>query len=149
MDVQSGHHWRLLVRYLKPQRFRVVLLTILLFGSITLQLLNPQVIRYFIDTTQTGSTLPVLLLAAGLFIALAVLQRVVAFSATYVAENTGWIATNALRTDLTLHCLQLDMPFHKEHTLGELIERIDNDVTALANFFSQFIIKVVGNALLL
>ena len=36
------------------------------------------------------------------------------------------------------------MGFHKDHTPGELIERIDGDVTALANFFSAFIIKVVG-----
>ncbi|MGH7463311.1 MAG: ATP-binding cassette domain-containing protein, partial [Longimicrobiales bacterium] len=40
------------------------------------------------------------------------------------------------------------MPFHKQHVPGELIERIDGDVTALANFFSQFVIRVLGNALL-
>ena len=28
--------------------------------------------------------------------------------ATYTAENIGWTATNALRADLTLHCLRLD-----------------------------------------
>src|SRR5581483_7779800 len=149
MAVQFEHYWRLLVNYLKPQIFHVVLLTLLLFVSIGLQLVNPQVIRYFIDTTQSGGALLVLLLAAGAFIALSVLQRIVAFSSTYVATNIGWIATNAMRTDLALHCLQLDMSFHKQHTPGELIERLDNDVTALANFFSQFIIKVAGNALLL
>ncbi len=149
MSVQFERHWRLLVTYLKPQWLRVVLLSALLFCSIGLQLIDPQVIRYFIDTTQAGGPLKVLLIAAGLFIALALLQRVVAFSSTYAAENTGWTATNALRADLTLHCLQLDMSFHKKHTPGELIERIDNDVTALASFFSQFVIKVVGNALLI
>ena len=41
------------------------------------------------------------------------------------------------------------MGFHKAHTPGELIERIDGDVIALSNFFSAFIIKVVGNATLL
>jgi ATP-binding cassette, subfamily B, bacterial len=149
MSAQFERHWRLLVTYLRPQWLRVVLLSALLFCSIGLQLINPQVIRYFIDTTQAGGPLKVLLIAAGLFIALALLQRVVAFSSTYAAENTGWTATNALRADLTLHCLQLNMSFHKKHTPGELIERIDNDVTALASFFSQFVIKVVGNALLI
>jgi ABC-type multidrug transport system fused ATPase/permease subunit len=46
------------------------------------------------------------------------------------------------------HCLRLDLPFHKTHTPGELIERIDGDVTLLANFFSQFTINILGNALL-
>ena len=33
--------------------------------------------------------------------------------------------------------------------LGELIERIDGDVTELSNFFSQLVIRVLGNILLL
>ena len=37
------------------------------------------------------------------------------------------------------------MGFHKSTTPGELIERIDGDVTALSNFFSAFMIRVVGN----
>ena len=40
------------------------------------------------------------------------------------------------------------MSFHKKRTPGELIERIDGDVTALANFFSRFVVNVLGNAVL-
>jgi ATP-binding cassette, subfamily B, bacterial len=149
MPVQSGRYGRLLVTYLKPQWGRVSVLAILLCGSIGLQIVNPLVIRSFIDATQAGSPLATLLPAAGLYIALAVLQRMAAFAATYLAENAGWAATNALRADLTLHCLQLDMSFHKTHTPGALIERVDDDVTALAQFFSQFVINVAGNALLI
>jgi ATP-binding cassette subfamily B protein/ATP-binding cassette subfamily C protein len=149
MHTQFGHYWRLLLTYLKPQWLSVVLLSILFLSNIALQLINPQVIRYFIDATQAGSPLSALLIAAGLFLAIAFLQRTVAFSATYTAGNVGWTATNALRADLALHCLHLDMSFHKTHTPGELIERIDSDVTTLASFFSQFIIQVLGNALLI
>jgi ATP-binding cassette subfamily B protein len=149
MHTQFERYWRLLVTYLKPQWPRVVLLSILLVGNITLQLINPQVVRYFIDATQTGRPLSALLIAGGLFLAIAFLQRAVAFSSTYTAENVGWTATNALRADLALHCLRIDMSFHKTHTPGELIERIDSDVTTLASFFSQFTIQVLGNALLI
>jgi len=45
----------LLARYLLTQWTRVALLAVLLFGGIGLQLANPQVIRYFIDTaSRTG-----------------------------------------------------------------------------------------------
>ena len=54
-----------------------------------------------------------------------------------------------MRTELTDHVLNLDMGFHKKRTPGELIERIDGDVTALTNFFSAFVIKVGGNVTLL
>lgn len=149
MHTQFGRYWRLLVTYLKPQWPRVVLLVILLLSTIALQLVNPQVVRYFIDETQAGRPLPSLLLAGGLFLAIAFVQRAVSFASTYSAENVGWTATNALRADLALHCLRMDMAFHKTHTPGELIERIDSDVTALASFFSQFTIQVLGNALLI
>lgn len=84
-----------------------------------------------------------------MFIGIALVQQVVAVLATYTSENVGWTATNALRADLAQHCLQLDMSFHNVHTPGEMIERLDGDVTALSNFFSQFVIQVLGNALLL
>ena len=61
----------------------------------------------------------------------------------------AWRATNALRQDLTLHCLKLDLSYHKAHTAGELISRIDGDVNTLSNFFSQLIIQMVGNTILL
>src|SRR5688500_8120294 len=41
------------------------------------------------------------------------------------------------------------MRFHNDHTPGELIERIDGDVTELATFFSQFALNLVSNGLLL
>ena len=44
---------------------------------------------------------------------------------------------------------QLDLSFHKARTPGELIERIDGDVTALATFFSRFVVNVLGNLLLM
>ena len=41
------------------------------------------------------------------------------------------------------------MEFHNSHTSGELIERIDGDVTSLTNFFSQFAVRLVGAFLLI
>jgi len=148
MNISLNRYEGLLVRYLKPQWLKVALLTALLFGGIGLQLANPQVIRYFLDAAQSGGSQSALLFAAGLFIAFALAQQLSTLAATYVGQDVGWKATNALRKDLALHCLRLDMSFHKTRTPGELIERIDGDVTALANFFSQFAIKMLGNAVL-
>ena len=148
INIPLKHYRALLGAYLKPRQGKVVLLAVLLFSSIGLQLANPQVIRYFIDTTQSGGAGGTLVLAAALFIGIALAQRAVALAAVYVGENVGWHATNALRADLTRHCLRLDMGFHKRRTPGELIERVDGDVTQLANFFSRLVIHVLGNGLL-
>lgn len=139
----------LLVDYLRPQRGRVVALTILLIAGIAFQLVNPQIIRHFIDGATSGEAHSKLVTLAVVFMVLAVAQQVFSVVATYLAETIGWTATNELRGDLALHLLHLDMGFHKSRTPGELIERIDGDITALSNFFSQFVIHVVANLVLL
>jgi len=140
---------QLLTAYLKPQLPLVLLLTLLLFGDIALQLVNPQLLRVFLDTITSNGSQDVLLPVALLFIAVVVIQQGVKIWATYLSERVGWVATNELRSDLTLHLLNLDLSFHKAHTPGELIERVDGDMSALATFFAQFVIQVLGNLLLL
>ena len=45
--------------------------------------------------------------------------------------------------------LALDDSFHAEHGAGELLERIDGDVAAIAGFFARFVVHVLGSALFL
>jgi len=146
--VLSGH-WTLLSTYLRPQRRRVALLAVLLLGNIGLELAAPQILRYFIDTARSGGAEQRLFEAAALFIGVALVTQLLAVSEIHVAENVAWTATNALRGDLMLHLLRLDLGFHHNRTPGELIERVDGDVTTLANFFARFAIALVGNVLLL
>ena len=148
MAPSFGQHRRLLTTYLNPQRSRVALLAVLLLAGIGLQLLNPQVMRFFIDTAQAGGPMRALLLAALVYLVAGLLGRGLTFATSYVGLNVAWKATNALRSDLTRHCLRLDMPFHKTHTPGEMIERVDGDALALGTFFSQMVVKTAGNALL-
>ncbi|WP_247740986.1 ABC transporter ATP-binding protein [Cohnella sp. LGH] len=144
-----GHYYEMLSRYLLPQRKTLIGLAALLFASIGLQLVNPQIIRYFIDTAQSDRSLEPLYYAALLFIGFSLFQQVVSVVATYVSENLAWRTTNQLRGDLAEHGLKLDMSFHKSNTTGSIIERVDGDVNALANFFSSFIIHLAGNLLLM
>lgn len=149
MNTIGNGYGQLLRTYLGPQRGRVGLLALLVLLTIGLQLLNPQIIRYFLDTLEGGGHLRQLLGAAALFMGITIVQQVVRLGATYVGEMVGWTATNWLRVDLARHCLRLDMAFHKAHTPGELIERVDGDVNELANFFSHMMLTLTGNALLL
>ena len=138
MRVTIREYWDLLIDYLRPQRGWVSGLAILLFTNIGLQLVNPQIMRNYLDAALDGDALETLTKMAVVFIVIAVIQQVVAVGVTYLSENVSWTATNWLRYDLAKHCLYLDMSFHNEHTPGEMIERIDGDINALSNFFSQF-----------
>ena len=149
LSIRLRQYLDLLVRYLRPQAGLVAVAAALLFGGIGLQLINPQIIRYFIDEALAGSAPGRLVAAAALFTLIAVLQQVVSVLAAYVSGRVGWTATNALRADLAKHCLSLDMSFHNDRTPGEMIERIDGDPNELGEFFSTFVINLLGNVLLL
>lgn len=138
----------LLRRYLRSQRASIAGLAVLLVAGLALQLVNPQLIRYFIDSAQEAGSERALWIAAALFIGVSLLLQLVTVAAAYIGENIGWIATNKLRGDVAEHCLRLDMGFHKAHTTGSIIERVDGDINALANFFSNFVITLAGNLLL-
>ena len=95
MDLPLKRYWDLLITYLKPLRLKVVLLAVLIFTSIGLHIVNPQIIRYFIDTAIETSDRQPLLLAALAFLAAAFLLLCL-----YVA--TGVVQNHLLR--------QLDLP---------------------------------------
>ncbi len=149
MNITLKTYANLLKKYLLPQRNRVIWLTLTLFSTIALQLINPQIISYFIDTAVAGGSTQKLYIAAFIFITVALVTQLFSICAKYLSENVAWTATNALRSDLVTHCLYLNLSFHKSRTPGELIERVDGDVNALSRFFSQFIIDIVGNLILL
>ncbi|MEZ4710752.1 MAG: ABC transporter ATP-binding protein [Caldilineaceae bacterium] len=140
---------QILLHYLKPHRWPVLLLWLALLATLAAQLINPQIIRRFIDAAQAGSGLNVLLGAAGIFLAVALVEQALGLVTTWLSTDVGWRATNRLREDLVLHCLKLDRNFHKTHGPGELLERIDGDVNDLRNFFSQLALNLLNNLLLL
>ncbi len=91
MKIPIKQYQELLADYLKPQWPRVILLSLLLLGGIGAQTFNPQMMRYFIDAAVTGSPLGKLVIAAFIFMGVAILHQIFAVSARYVSEKVGWI----------------------------------------------------------
>lgn len=139
----------ILVRYLEPQRGLAATMALLLLLATGLQLLVPQLLRRFIDGALGAAPAVELTRIALAFLVVALLTQVLNAVATYVAASVGWTATNLLRQDLAGHTLGLDMAFHNARTSGEMIERVDGDVTSLSNFLSVFSVRVFGGGLLL
>src|SRR5258708_28737236 len=114
----------LLVNYLRPEWGNTLLMVVLLLVSVGLELVNPLILRYFIDTALSSRASASLTLVALLFIGIALTNQVISILATYISENVAWTATNMLRTDLITQCLSLDMEFHTEHITCGIFVRI-------------------------
>jgi len=148
MKIPLARYWSLLSVYLRGQSKLFVMLVVVLSSSICFTLTIPQITRAFVDGAANGVATTHLTWLAALFLGAALLAQILTIASTWLGEVVAWNATNRLRSDLAAHCLGLDMGFHTGKTPGEMIERLDEDVTALARFFSQLVVLVGGNLLL-
>ena len=139
----------MLRHYLRRRRGRVALLGMLLLAGSGAQSLNPLIVRHVLDAALAGAALDTLVLWALAFIASATAAQAISVLATYLSVRIGWQATNALRVDLLRHTVALDQRFHNAHTPGEMIERVDGDVTLLSNYFSEFVVQILGSVLVI
>ncbi|NBC70349.1 ABC transporter ATP-binding protein [Paenibacillus sacheonensis] len=146
---QSKPSMTWLFQYLRPVKWRMLALVLLLFVMTALQLLNPQLVQRFIDQATGSGSVSSLLSLAGLYLLIAVLNQLFTVSVDYLGNDVSWRATNRIRADLLKHVLLLDMRFHNTKTPGEMIERIDGDVTSMSNFFAMFVAKIIGSFVLL
>lgn len=148
-SIRTHMSYILFTNYLKHQMKWFLLLTVCIVSGIAIQIVNPQIVRRFIDVAVSSNPGNQLLIMAGLFFGLAAVQQLLAIVSAYIAQSIGWQATNALKEDLTAHCLKLDMNYFKGIRQGELIEIIEGDVNVLFNFFSRMAIILFSNGLLL
>lgn len=135
--------------YLGPFWKRFALLGGLLVVGTLLQTIGPQLAQRFIDAQRAHAVETALIaLAIGALVA-AALNALSGVVAAFLGQDIGWAATNRIREDLAGWLLRQDMSFHNLRTPGELIERIDGDLTTLSDSFSILLIQVVGGGLLM
>lgn len=157
MKIPFTKYWKFLRKYLAPYRVNIVILFAFLLLSLSFQLINPQIIRYYIDTfgllddglISLNQSKSLLFEAAIIYILIAIVQQFLFVLSVYISVRLSWNTTNKLRSDLASHCLYLDMSFHNKYSSGKMVERIDGDITVLSNFFSQFSIMLVANTILI
>lgn len=94
MHISLKRYLALLVTYLKPQWPRALLMAFCLLAGIGLELFDPQILRYFIDTALTGGASVSLVLAGGLFIVVSLALFGLTVATSYLSEYVAWTATN-------------------------------------------------------
>ncbi|WP_020574099.1 ABC transporter ATP-binding protein [Actinopolymorpha alba] len=140
---------RTVVRLLWPGRRSAAALALAILITTVLPLLAPQLTRRFVDDAIAGESAGRLTVLAVGYLGLAVSGQIARMLAAWLASRLAWDGTNRLRESLAAHALGLDMGYHGKRTPGEMIERVDGDVVALADFVVAFLLDVVASLLLL
>ena len=145
---EPGGRWRALGALLRPDRWRWAALGALVAAASALTITGPLVIRRIVDTATEGTTSAEVTRLAALFLAIAVVGQLLAVVVAWLATVLAWRTTNGLRLSMTRHVLGLDHEFHRTHTPGELIQRVDGDITSVSEFLGKVVTRAVGAALL-
>jgi ATP-binding cassette subfamily B protein len=148
MGVPSPSRSRALLALLRPDAPRWVVLGALVAAGSALMLAGPLVIRRIVDLATDGATTGEIVRLALLFLAIAIATQVLAIIVARRATVAAWKTTNELRLRITRHVLGLDHEFHRRHTPGELIQRVDGDVTSVSDFLGRVVPRAAGGLLL-
>jgi len=137
-------HWRAMLDLIRPHRARVSAMVVVLAIAGSLPLIGPLLIASFIDEAQGDAQRSQLLWLAGIYVGVGVARQIMSIAVAWTATDLAWRVTNELRTRLTRHVLNLDLAFHRATSPGELVSRVDGDVTALSDFVASFAVKATA-----
>ena len=145
----SGTRWRALGALLRPDAWRWAGLGVLVAISSALLITGPLIVRQIVDLASEGTTTAEITRLAVAFLVIAVVTQILAVIVVWLATVAAWRTTNDLRLTMTRHVLGLDHEFHRTHTPGELIQRVDGDITSVSDFLSTVVTKAAGAAMLI
>lgn len=113
-----------------------------------LLLAGPLVVRRIVDLASTGTTAAQLTSLALVYLDLAVATQLVLVAVSWFATVTAWHTTNQIRLQVAGHVLGLDHECHRRRAPGELIQRVDGDVTSVGDSLGRVVPRVVGAAVM-
>ena len=136
--------WRALGALLRPDASRWAGLGALVAVGSGLILTGPLIVREIVNQATQGTTTAELTKLAVLFLIVAVATQLINMAVAWMATVTAWHTTNGIRIRLARHVLGLSHAFHRQHTPGELIQRVDGDVTSVSDFMGRVIPRAAG-----
>ena len=136
---------RLLLHYLRPYRYQVVLAIMILVASSLFQVVGPWLTQIAIDDVIPNRNTSLLATLAAAYLA----SVVAAFLLLY-AQNilTTWLGQRVmydLRTEIFGKLQRLDLRFYDRNPVGRLMTRITSDVETLNELFSSGVVAIFGD----
>jgi ABC-type multidrug transport system fused ATPase/permease subunit len=140
---------RILARHLRPHaaEMAAAVFAIVTASGITLSL--PLLMKVAVDRHIAAFDMTGLVLVAGLYVGLSLVQWLVSFLQSLLCGRIGQSVVYTLRRDLYATVLRQSLSFFRRERVGEIMSRVTNDVNALSEFVSTGIVHVLNDILTL
>src|SRR6185312_10320908 len=143
--------WKLLGRvmhYVQPYRSTFVIaafLTVFLAGNAVVQ---PILVQLTLDKYILNGNYNGLVLMVALMIGQLIIQTITQYYQTYLTNSLGQSVIRDLRIDIFNHVMSLRLKYFDRTPIGILITRTVSDLETIADIFSEGLISIIGDLLL-
>jgi ATP-binding cassette subfamily B multidrug efflux pump len=133
------------VGLVRPWRTRLLVVTLLVLGAATLELVPPFVIRVIVDQHLLVGRSSGLLVLALLYLAASAAVQAMSFLYGYLAATIAQGVLSRLRVRLFAHLQRLPASYFDRTPLGDVISRCTSDIETLETVFSSGVAVLVAN----
>ena len=138
-----------MLQYLKPHRWKMIAALFLTLLESGLTLLTPYLMKVAIDQFIVPGDFPGLV---RIVIIIIVVFFGLYFVSAFQSYTVSWVGQRMLatvRSDLFSHLQRLQQGYHDRNIVGVTVSRVINDVAEINELFSQGIIALIGDFLVL
>src|SRR3569833_830595 len=143
--------WKLqgrVMQYVKPYKLTYDIAAFLTIFLAANALLQPILIQKTLDNYILKDDYNGLVFMVGLMIAQLVIQTVAQYYQTYLTNSLGQSVIRDLRKDIFNHITSLRLKYFDRTPIGMLITRTVSDLETVADIFSEGLISIMGDLLL-
>ena len=132
--------------YLRRYRVRIVVGILMLLATNAWALTSPYLLGRVIDALQEPDPAETVATLAMLMIGLAVAQAVVRIWSRVALFNAARMAEHDLRSDLFAHLMKMEPGYFRDHSTGDVMSRLTNDVQTVRALWGPGLLNVVNTA---
>ena len=131
----------------KPHKRRFYITAAMVFILAGLAAIRPKLIGYGIDEEVSAGNHRGLLIITLIVIGILVIESLLQFAQTYLANWIAQSVTLDLRSRLHDHVLGFRLRYYDRTPVGQLVTRLVSDVDGIAQVFSDGILSIIGDIL--
>lgn len=135
------------LKYVKPYQPRFVTTGFLTILLALLSPARPMLIQYTVDNSITIPNGDLLLQMTWVMIAILVLEALLQFAQTYMANWVGQSVIRDLRVQVYDKIVGFKLKYFDQTPIGTLVTRVVSDIETIADIFSQGILIIIGDLL--
>jgi ABC-type bacteriocin/lantibiotic exporter with double-glycine peptidase domain len=137
------------LRYVKPYKFKLAIVLILTIISIIVTIINPYLLRLLIDDAIMNKDNDLMWMLLIVMAVIGIASSLISYLGSYLSGIvTGKVMIN-IRQDVFNHMMLLSHSYLSNSKVGDLVQKINNEIDNLRDFITNSIIRFIKNTLMI